>query len=278
MNRRGRPAVAAIVVMLALVVGAYGVKVVSMYASAHRAISAFWTADYPATIDAARGQEFLNWFEPYKAPFNIGVGYAASGAFEEARGRFTEALGLARGVEVCPVRFNLALTLERLGDDALTAGDARAARDHYLASLTLTRDTPEECRSDEASERSSDPTRSMSAARDASELRVEDKLRGAEEQPDEAESPPGGDEPPPTGDVGSDPDAPDTDPTAGGEGETDPTSGSSEGDANPTDGPAQADIDRLRERMEKGARERDGVLQRGQRGSSGRDQRAERPW
>ncbi|MDO9352213.1 MAG: hypothetical protein Q7T55_00870, partial [Solirubrobacteraceae bacterium] len=48
-------------------------KLLSMYAFAHQAISAYVVDDFAGSEASARGQEFLNWFEPYKAPFNVGT-------------------------------------------------------------------------------------------------------------------------------------------------------------------------------------------------------------
>ena len=294
MNRRQRQALAWLA-LPAVIVLAFSIKVIGMYAAAHQSISAYWKGDYPAAIDAARGQEFLNWFEPYKAPFNAGTAFAASGAFDQARDRFTEALGLAHGLEVCPVRFNLALALERLGDDALAARDRHAALAHYTESLAVTRAAPAECDSDAASARSSDPSRSMGEALDAAERRVSEKLGAAQEQPEQEppqQEPPQGQQEPPQdqpgggasggGASGGD-DGQGDEPGAGQEpspGDDDPGSGAGTGaeGIDEPGRPSQADLDRLRELMEESARERDAVLNRGQQGSAGSSNGTERPW
>ncbi|MEO8528359.1 MAG: hypothetical protein ABI435_04715, partial [Pseudolysinimonas sp.] len=43
-----------------------GVKVLSMYAFAYQSAAAYAAGDYSGTVQAARGQELLNFFEPYK--------------------------------------------------------------------------------------------------------------------------------------------------------------------------------------------------------------------
>lgn len=295
MNRRQRQALAWLA-LPAVIVLAFSIKVIGMYAAAHQSISAYWKGDYPAAIDAARGQEFLNWFEPYKAPFNAGTAFAASGAFDQARDRFTEALGLAHGLEVCPVRFNLALALERLGDDALAARDRHAALAHYTESLAVTRAAPAECDSDAASTRSSDPSRSMGEALDAAERRVSEKLGAAQEQPEQQPDPQDQREAPQNQETPQDqPGGGASGGDDGGQADDEPGAGQEPSPAGDGTGlgtgagtgaegidepgrPSQADLDRLRELMEESARERDAVLNRGQQGSAGSSNGTERPW
>lgn len=296
MNRHQRKALAWLA-LPAVIVLAFSAKVIGMYASAHQSISAYWKGDYPAAIDAARGQEFLNWFEPYKAPFNAGTAFAASGAFDQARDRFAEALGLARGLEVCPVRFNLALAIERLGDDALAAHDHRGALAHYAESLAITQGTPAECDSDAASAHSSDPSRSLGEALDAAERRVGEKLGAAQEQEKDAQqkererqqTPQQGEETPQLGggssggrgddgdsgeEQGSGADRP---PDATGD-NTGSGTGAGGGGVDESGSVVPAGLDELRERMEESAREREAILSSGRHGSAGSSGGAERPW
>src|SRR5690606_15290359 len=102
-------------------------KLLSMYAFAHQSAAAYAAGDVAGTTQAARGQLVLSWFEPYKAPFNVGVGLADAGELRGARAAFEESLGLAHGLEQCVVRVNLAIVLERTGDAAMRAGDPTAA-------------------------------------------------------------------------------------------------------------------------------------------------------
>src|SRR5690606_9275239 len=82
-------------------------KLLSMYAFAHQAVTSYVVADYAGAETAAEGQEFLNWFEPYKAPYNVGTALAGADQLDRARTKFEEALPLANGLEVCAVRVNL---------------------------------------------------------------------------------------------------------------------------------------------------------------------------
>ncbi|WP_217176961.1 tetratricopeptide repeat protein [Streptomyces sp. AC495_CC817] len=160
-------------------------KLLSMYAFAHQAVSAYVVDDYSGSEASARGQEFLNWFEPYKAPFNVGTALAGSERLPEARAKLEEALALAHGLEVCGVRVNLALVIERMGDAARSDGDGGKAAELYAEALTVTAETPPECDSDEAQKQSSDPQRDMSKSIDDLEDRLKQKQQEQEQPPQE---------------------------------------------------------------------------------------------
>lgn len=168
-------------------------KLLSMYAFAHQSISAYVVDDYAGSESAAHGQEFLNWFEPYKAPFNVGTALAGAEELPEARAKLEEALDLATGLEVCDVRINLSLVIERMGDAARQDGDGAGAAELYGEALTITVETPEECRSEDAQNQSSDPNRDPGESLDESEERLKEKQQQQEqqqEQPQDGEEQP----------------------------------------------------------------------------------------
>lgn len=164
-------------------------KLLSMYAFAHQSISAYVVDDFSGSESAARGQEFLNWFEPYKAPFNVGTALAGAERLPEARAKLEEALDLATGLEVCSVRINLALVLERMGDAARADGDGPAAAQLYGEALTVTTGMPAECDSEEAQQQSSDPNRDMQESRDGLEDRLKQKQQDQQTPPEQQEQP-----------------------------------------------------------------------------------------
>ncbi len=133
-------------------------KLLSMYAFAHQAITAYVVDDFAGSEASARGQDVLNWFEPYKAPYNIGTALAGADELPASRAELERSLDLATGLEVCPVRINLALVIERMGDAARADGDGAGATALYGEALTVTVETPEECRSDEAQQQSPTPS------------------------------------------------------------------------------------------------------------------------
>lgn len=152
-------------------------KLLSMYGFAHQAISTYVVGDYSGSTSAAQGQEFLNWFEPFKAPYNVGTALAGAEDLDGARAKLEEALPLASGFEVCAVHVNLALVIERQGDAARADGDGPGAAQLYGEALLVTAETPEECNSDEADSQSPDPDRDMSDTLDDLEDRLQEKQR-----------------------------------------------------------------------------------------------------
>lgn len=158
-------------------------KTLSMYAYAHQAITSYVVGDYSGSTTAAQGQEFMNWFEPFKAPYNVGTALAGAEDLDGARAKLEEALPLAHGLEVCAVRVNLAIVIERQGDAAVTAGDGPGAAELYGEGLLITAETPEECNSEEADSQSPDPDRSMSDTLDELEDRLQEKQQQSQQQP-----------------------------------------------------------------------------------------------
>ncbi|MGM7699879.1 hypothetical protein [Microbacterium sp. A84] len=158
-------------------------KLLSMYAFAHQAITSYVVADYSGSTAAAEGQEFLNWFEPFKAPYNVGTALAGAEELDGARTKFEEALPLATGLEVCAVRVNLAIVIERQGDSLVDEGDGVGGAALYGEALLVTAETPEECNSEEADSQSPDPDRSMSETLDELEDRLQEKQRNQQPPP-----------------------------------------------------------------------------------------------
>lgn len=182
---------------LLLVALALGVKVLSMYAFAYSAAAAHVAGDPSGTVQAARGQEPVNIFEPYKAPYNVGVGLATSGDLAGARASFEQALPLAPGLAQCAVRVNLAVVIERMGDAAQADGDRAAAVALWQEALVVMEDAPEGCRSPEADEVSPDPEQNMEETVDEEIRRILEKLQD-----------PSGGEPPPDQDPENEPSEP----------------------------------------------------------------------
>jgi hypothetical protein len=192
-NRRRRLARRVIlIVAVPFVIATLGLcgKLLGMYAFAHQSSAAYAAGDYAGTAQAARGQLPLNWFEPYKAPFNLGVGLADAGDLAGARAAFETSLGLAHGLEQCAVRVNLAIVLERTGDAALRDGDAAAAAKAWQEALVVSQDAPEDCRSEAADDASPDPDRELGETMDEQQQRLREKLEdgtGQQNQPEQPE-------------------------------------------------------------------------------------------
>jgi hypothetical protein len=232
---------------IALVGLLLALKLLTMYAFAHNAILSHVTGNHSGTVNAAQGQEFLNIVERYKAPFNVGVGLVSNGQLEAGRAKFEEALSLAEGLEVCQVRVNLALTIERMGDVASRAGKTADAMALYAEALVITIETPEECGSEDAAAQSSDPDRDMGETLDDLEDRLREKQQSG--QPD------------------------------GGDGEEDPQEGpdGGEGEEEQPTTPSQDQLDEIEDRLTQGADERD-QYQQGGDDEVGGGNRTDKPW
>jgi tetratricopeptide (TPR) repeat protein len=167
---------------------AFGAKVVSMYAFAYSAAASHVAGDGPGTVQSSRGLEWVNLFETYKAPYNLGVGLATSGDLAGARTAFEQALPLAPGLEQCAVRVNLAIVIERQGDAAEADGDRDTAMGLWQEALIVMEDAPEGCRTPEADEVSPDPEQNMEDTVDEEIRRLLEKLQdptGGEPPPDQ---------------------------------------------------------------------------------------------
>ncbi|WP_439901692.1 hypothetical protein [Microbacterium azadirachtae] len=159
-------------------------KLVSLYAFAYQSITAYVAGDYTGSVSAAENLNPANWFEPYKAPFDQGVGLAESGKLAAGQKKFEESLRLAHGLEVCAVRFNLALVLEREGDAAADAQDHATALEFYAEALQVNAERPKECDSKEAQQQSPDPQRDMSQSNTDQKDRLQQKQQDQQQQED----------------------------------------------------------------------------------------------
>ncbi|MFE6996328.1 hypothetical protein ACFVAE_10250 [Microbacterium sp. NPDC057659] len=157
-------------------------KLLSMYAFAHQSVSAYVAGDYAGSESAAHGQSWWNVFEPYKAPFNAGTALAGADELPEARAELEDALSLAHGLEVCDVRINLAIVVERMGDAEQAGGDPAKAAQLYGEALEITVDTPKECDSEQAQQQSSDPNRDMGGTLDDLKDRLQQKQQQQQQQ------------------------------------------------------------------------------------------------
>lgn len=162
-------------------------KLLGMYAFAYQSISSYVVADYAGSETAAQGQGWWNVFDPYKAPYNEGTALAGGEQLSEARAKLEEALGLASGLEVCAVRINLAIVIERMGDAARADGDPATAAERYGEALEVTVGTPEECSSAQAQEQSPDPSRNMSDTLQNQQDRLRQKQQEQDPPPDDGQ-------------------------------------------------------------------------------------------
>jgi hypothetical protein len=204
-RRRVRRWIACCSLPLLLAAALFVGKVVSLYAFAYQSITSYMAGDYTGSVRAAEGLNPANWFEPYKAPYDQGVGLAESGKLVAGQKKFEESLRLAHGLEVCAVRFNLALVLERQGDAAADQQNHITALELYAKALEVTAGTPKECDSPQAQEQSPDPQRDMSQSNKDQQERLKQKQQDQQQQqqdPDQGKNKPQDPQQPQTPDQG----------------------------------------------------------------------------
>ena len=133
----------------------------------------------------------LNVVEPAKAHFAAGGLAVLDGRLEDADDQFGQALAHTEFEASCPVRVNLELVRETLGDKAAGAGNVEAAVAHYLGALSMVDGAPAGCF---AGNRDPDPDRRTLRDEAAAQLKAKiDAVRVAPPPP----PPPQVAEPPP---------------------------------------------------------------------------------
>ncbi|MGN7200035.1 hypothetical protein [Arthrobacter sp. SAFR-044] len=161
-------------------------KLLSLGMLAQRAAAGFEAGNASAVRTAAGGLGIANMVEPHKAPFAAGDAAVLAGDDGTARALFEQSLTMVPdgSGDECPVRVNLVLVIERLGDQRLQAGDPASAVPLFSQALDVAGQAPEICLSGEA-----DPGAGgrLAEARE----RLENKLEAAGHPADQASAPAG---------------------------------------------------------------------------------------
>lgn len=132
----------ALPVLLALCISA---KLLSLGIFAGQAARAFDAQDAGTASSASAGLRAANFIETHKAAFAEGDSLVLAGDFASARHRFEEALALAGPKDECVIRVNLVLSIERLGDARLQAGDPTAAGRLFAEGLAAVDAAQQDC-------------------------------------------------------------------------------------------------------------------------------------
>jgi tetratricopeptide (TPR) repeat protein len=145
LRMRKRLAVWSLPFVLALALVA--AKLLTMVALGDEAVRAYASGNVTGTENAGQRLEFLNLIEPHKAPFVRGDARVLAGDYDGARAAFEEALALAPrdSRESCQIRVNLALSLEKLGQAAQTAGHADVAKQYFDRVQQVVNNAPPGC-------------------------------------------------------------------------------------------------------------------------------------
>ncbi len=127
----------------------------------------------------------LNVVEPAKYYFAAGTLAVLDDHLDDADRQFTQALARTAAERSCPVRVNLELVGETLGDRAAAVFDGRAAVDRYRRALTVVEGAPGGCFAG-----STDPDRDRRALLDTATARLAGKIDAASAAPPPPPPPP----------------------------------------------------------------------------------------
>lgn len=178
------PVVLVVVVMI--------IKAVSVVIAGQAASSAYADRDTAALRSAVGTLTVLNIGEPGKTAFAAGSLAVLDNRLEDADRQFTESLARTDAGESCPVRVNLELVRETLGDRAAGRLDGRTAVAEYLSARTIVEQAPPGCFAG-----NTDPDPQRRAVRNDAIPRLDAKLAAAQVAPPPPPPPPGGAAPPP---------------------------------------------------------------------------------
>ncbi len=163
-----------VIVVALLVVG----KLITTLWAGGSAVGDFERHDIAALRNDISLLSFLNVVEPAKLPFLEGDLQVLEGRLVDADASFERSLRGTAADRSCPVRINLVLVRETLGDLASRAADREAAKNRYRAALAVVNDAPAGCFAD--NDDANDERRKI---RHESKPRLEAKIDSLERPP-----------------------------------------------------------------------------------------------
>ncbi|CAN5555712.1 hypothetical protein BH09ACT7_BH09ACT7_44890 [soil metagenome] len=177
---------------VALIVVVVIVKLISVVVAGGSASSAYADRDSGRLRSAAESLAVLNVVQPAKAYFAAGALAVLDNRLDDADHQFTESLARSDATESCPVRVNLALVRETLGDRAAAAFDGPTAVARYLSARTVVEQASQGCFA-----ANTDPNPERRALRDDTLPRLDAKIAASQGAPPPPPPPPGAVAPPP---------------------------------------------------------------------------------
>lgn len=129
-------------------------KLVSVNAFADASQNAFERRAYQEAELQARGLQWWNVLEPWKAPYDVGVALAMQGSgeqLEQARALLEESLelnGEEGSNEYCIILVSIVYVVEKQGDQAREADDTQTANGLYQEALGIIDAAPDGCFAD----------------------------------------------------------------------------------------------------------------------------------
>jgi len=168
-------------------------KLVSVNAFAGASQSAYERRAYQETEVQARGLQWWNFLEPWKASYDVAVGLAMQGSPEqlaEARILLEEAMtlnGREGSNEYCVIVTGLVYVVEKQGDQAREADDTQTANGLYEEALGIIEAAPDGCFA-EPTPIQADTGEQLEQSVPRIEEKIEDESGGGDESEEEPES------------------------------------------------------------------------------------------
>lgn len=175
-----------------IVLLAAAAKMISVVIAGDSAISDFDRHDIDALRDDISILEFVDVIDPAKTSFAAGDLMVLEGRLADAEARFQESLSRTDAEASCPVRVNLELVQETLGDIATRGNDKQAAENWYNTAIGVVREAPAQC-----FEGNDDANEDRRAIRHEALPRLEQKLQNLHRPPPPPPAPPETITPPP---------------------------------------------------------------------------------
>lgn len=168
------------VALAALLVAA---KMISVVMVGGWTVSDFESHDIDALSADISMLRFVDVIDPARTDFAEGDLMVLDGRLTDAETQFVDTLSRFPDAQSCPVRANLLLVRETLGDLATTRGDRDDARGRYNSALEILNGAPAGCFSGSA-----DPNEDRRAILDGSQERLQRKLDNLDKPPRQSDS------------------------------------------------------------------------------------------
>ncbi|MGZ4584028.1 MAG: hypothetical protein ACXVYI_06690 [Mycobacterium sp.] len=169
-------------------------KMIVVAAVGHSAATDFRQRDTEALRHDVAWLRIFDVIDPAKTSFAAGDSDVLEGRLRDADDRFSQSLSRSGESQACPVRVNLLLVRETMGDLAARAANTHEAERLYTAALAVATEAPALCFAG-----NDDPDPDRRATRDEAIPRLQQKLDLLHRAPPTAIAPPQPGPPPPPG-------------------------------------------------------------------------------
>ncbi|WP_157011701.1 hypothetical protein, partial [Mycobacterium celatum] len=120
-------------------------KMISVAVVSNSAVGDFAAHDIAALRDDVSALKSFDVFEPAKTSFADADLAVLEGRLDDASAGFQESLAHIGFAHSCPVRVNLELVTETLGDLAARAGNVQVSEQRYNSAITVVKEAPQGC-------------------------------------------------------------------------------------------------------------------------------------